>query len=253
MRCRKHFSAATGDRCFGQNKRRLNNKIYKELASCVSMRRIARNLGISRTTVMRKLIFLGQKCLEEIQEQNSKSPKVTRIQFDELETIEHTKLKPLSIPIAVTYPERRILGFEVARMPAKGHLSKLSVKKYGKRKDERAKAMEDLFSSIKPFVDESCVLESDENPYYSRHINKHFPKGRHARFKGRRGSTTGQGELKKVRFDPLFQLNHTCAMLRANINRLVRKTWCTTKVPERLRFHLAIYAHFHNNHLIESS
>lgn len=253
MRCRKHFSDATDDRCFGQNKRRLNFKIYKELGSCVSMRRIARNLGISRTTVTRKLMFLGHKCLEELQGQNKKFAKATHVQFDEMETIEHTKLKPLSIPIVVTYPERRILGFEVARMPAKGKLAKLSLKKYGKRKDERSKAMDKMFSSLAPLIDESALLDSDENPYYPKHTRKHFPKGTHRRFKGQRGSITGQGELKKIRFDPLFRLNHTCAMLRANINRLVRKTWCTTKNPERLRLHIAIYAHFHNNFLIESS
>jgi len=37
----------------------------------------------------------------------------------------------------------------------------------------------------------------------------------HRTVKGRRGSIAGQGELKKIGFDPLFSLNHTCAMLRA--------------------------------------
>ena len=61
---------------------------------------------------------------------------------------------------------------------------------------------------------------------------------------------TGQGELKKLRFDPLFALNHTCAMLRANINRLFRRTWCTTKKKERLEQHLAVYMDFHNRILL---
>ena len=60
---------------------------------------------------------------------------------------------------------------------------------------------------------------------------------------------TGQGELKKVVYDPIFSLNHTCAMLRANINRLVRKTWCTTKKPERLAMHITLYALYHNLNL----
>ena len=44
---------------------------------------------------------------------------------------------------------------------------------------------------------------------------------------------TGQGELRDKRFDPMFALNHTCAMLRANINRLFRRTWCTSKRIDR--------------------
>jgi sugar phosphate permease len=66
---------------------------------------------------------------------------------------------------------------------------------------------------------------------------------------GQRGSSTGQGELKKIKFDPLFSLNHTCAMLRANVSRLFRKTWCTTKRPDQLRAHLMIYAEYHNSQL----
>ena len=49
-----------------------------------------------------------------------------------------------------------------------------------------------------------------------------------------------QGELKKRGKDPLFYINHTLAMLRANVNRLIRKTWCTTKDPAQLIYHLAI-------------
>ncbi|MCP4050867.1 MAG: transposase, partial [bacterium] len=73
----------------------------------------------------------------------------------------------------------------------------------------------------------------------------------HEKSKGEKGCVAGQGELKKVRIDPLFAINHTLAMLRANINRLVRKTWCTTKKPERLLDHLAIYTWFHNTKLIQ--
>jgi hypothetical protein len=64
--------------------------------------------------------------------------------------------------------------------------------------------------------------------------------------KGRRACVVGQGELKKGGRDPLFTLNHTCAMFRANVNRLIRKTWNTTKKRICLEWHLQIYAHFHN-------
>ena len=62
----------------------------------------------------------------------------------------------------------------------------------------------------------------------------------------------GQGELKKIGKDPLFSLNHTAAMLRANINRLFRRTWRTTKKPERLADHIALYVWYHNSELIQN-
>ncbi len=62
--------------------------------------------------------------------------RVSDIQFDELQTIEHTKYKPLSVVMAVCKESRQIVGFQVSKMPATGHLAKLSRKKYGSRPDE---------------------------------------------------------------------------------------------------------------------
>jgi hypothetical protein len=47
-----------------------------------------------------------------------------------------------------------------------------------------------------------------------------IPGAVHTTVKGRHGCVVGQGELKKIVFDPLFSFNHTAAMARANINRL---------------------------------
>lgn len=177
------------------------------------------------------------------------SSTVSSLQFDDLETFEHTKYKPLSVTLAVEEGTRRILGFRVAQMPAKGHLSKKGIKKYGFRRDERAKARADLLRELSPIVQTGAIIKSDSNPYYPADVAKYLPQARHITYVSRRGAITGQGELKKTEFDPIFSLNHTFAMLRANISRLIRKTWCTTKLKERLEDHLAIYAVYHNQHL----
>jgi len=70
-----------------------------------------------------------------------------------------------------------------------------------------------------------------------------------SRLLNRRGCSTGQGELKKLVYDPIFSLNHTCAMLRANLNRLFRKTWCTTKTVQGLVDPLSIHVRYHNTRL----
>ncbi|MDR3607717.1 MAG: hypothetical protein P4M08_10090 [Oligoflexia bacterium] len=97
-----------------------------------------------------------------------------------------------------------------------------------------------------PYVREDCHWTSDENPHYPYYLKRHHPSATHTRVKGGRGAITGQGELKKLRFDPLFSLNHTCAMLRANLNRLFRRTWCTTKTKQGLIDHLSMYVSYHN-------
>ena len=104
-----------------------------------------------------------------------------------------------------------------------------------------------------PLVDQKATFTSDENPHYPKYLRERFPRATHERLKSRRGCVVGQGELKKIGFDPLFALNHTCAMLRANMNRLARRTWCTTKTRTGLLDHLAIYVNFHNRVLTSVS
>lgn len=179
---------------------------------------------------------------------NHTTPKAAAIEFDDLETFELTKCKPISVTLAVESKTRRILGIEVSSMPAKGLLVK-KARKYGPRADERSVAREKLFSRIKPLILEGAQISSDSNPHYPGDVKRHFPSSIHKRYEGKRGANTGQGELKKVKFDPLFSLNHTCAMLRAHVNRLFRKTWNTTKNIDRLHDHLMIYAAYHNENL----
>jgi len=250
--CQKTFSQASLELCFRQKKRTLNPDIFKFLVSGVSMRRSALLLKTNRKTIARKLIFLGQCSefafkLDRLEHSNSQE-----VEFDDLETFEHTKLKPLSVTMAVETGTRRILGFRVARMPAKGLLVKRSLKKYGPRKDERKLQREDLFKELKNHISPLCTFKSDENPHYPSTVKRHFPLSHHKRFKGRRGCVVGQGELKAGGFDPLFSLNHSFAMTRANMHRLFRRSWNTTKKPESLKWQFYMYITFHNLFLIRN-
>jgi transposase-like protein len=248
--CGHVFSDATFQECYRQKKRRINPRVYELLCSGVSQRRSARLLKVTRKTIARKLLFLAKKLREENRRAFLQGPLIEGFQFDDLETFEHTKLKPLSVTMAVEKATRRILGFEVSSMPAKGYLAKLSYKKYGKRADRRAEGRKRLFSALKEKVLSGALIESDSSPHYPGPVKEFFPHATHKTTLGGRAAIVGQGELKKLRFDPLFALNHTYAMQRANVNRLFRKTWCTTKDPERLRDHIELYVHYHNQVLL---
>lgn len=214
-----------------------------------SQRRIALLLNTNRKTVARKIKFLG---LEKNAKRISwlkcyQKHKALFVQFDDMVTFEHTKCKPLAISLMVEEKTRKILDFEVSPMAASGNLAKISRKKYGRRKDGRQKAWQRLFERSRWIIDENVRFKSDELALYPVMVRKYFPKATHLRFKGRRGCVVGQGELKSGGFDPLFDLNHTCAMIRDSLGRLVRRTWCTTKKPDSLRDLLEIYIDFHNN------
>lgn len=249
--CQKTFSTATTHPCRNQKKRHLNPEIYQYLVSGVSQRRLARVMRINRKTVVRKFLFLGLCAYQIFLEHRRQQSPSEEIEFDDLETFEHSKLKPLSVTMAVETQTRRILGFRVAKMPAKGHLVQRAFKKYGKRQDQRKSQRQALFRELRPYLKSQVVIKSDENPHYGPCVRKYFPKSLHQVYKGRRGCVVGQGELKAGGFDPLFSLNHSFAMLRANINRLFRRTWNTTKKPERLAIHIMLYTLYHNLELIK--
>lgn len=248
--CQQTFSQATTDPRFLQKKRRLNFPIFMRIATGASLRECARQLKCHQRTVARKLVFLGRQS-ECFLDKLRNSWQSHEVQFDDMETFEHSKVKPLSITLAVDKQYRLILGHRVSQMPAKGLLAKKARQKYGVRQDERRNGRKSLFKQISPCLKFCQLLESDQNPHYVPDIKKFFPQITHKTYKGRRGCVVGQGELKSGGFDPLFSLNHTCAMLRANINRLFRRTWNTTKKRENLSHHISIYSKLHNQRILK--
>lgn len=248
--CKKEFSDATFQLRYRQRLRSVNGLVERELISGSSLRRTALILKLNYKTVVRKFFYLGRKARRDNERRIKELEPIKEIQFDDMETFEHTKLKPLSISVAVIKKRRYILGAKVSAMPAKGLLAEKSRAKYGPREDNRKKARKELFESIKFLITKETVFESDENPHYYKQLREHFPDCEYHQYKGRRGCVVGQGELKATGKDPLFSLNHSCAMIRYSISRLVRKTWVTTKKPESLQNHLDIYLSYHNRLLI---
>jgi hypothetical protein len=218
------------------------------------MRRSALLLGIHQKTVSKKLVFLAKKAtLKNDRLIKKLAGKVHNIQIDDLITKENSKLKPLSVSLAVDEKRRVILGAEVSQIPAFGKLAHLGIKKYGKRTDEHNEGLQRLFERIVRIASPDALVTSDEHQRYPYFVTTFFPRGKHQTFKSEKGCIVGQGELKKVNFDPLFIINHTCALLRANINRLFRRTWCTTKDPKRLKDHLDIFIYYYNQVILQPS
>jgi hypothetical protein len=155
--CKKAFSQATYQLCYRQKKRHKNEDLRKHFSSLGSQRRAAKNFNLARVTVARKFYFLSLRAEFFLNKENQKKPKAKEIEFDDLETFEHTKCKPLSVTVAVETDTRRILGLEVSVMPAKGLLVE-KAKKYGYRRDERRCGRRRLFKKIKPLTEKMRSL-----------------------------------------------------------------------------------------------
>lgn len=219
----------------------LNYKLAKLLVEGVSLRSASRILGLTYKNTYQKFLWL-RRIVEE--KKKLIHYKETEIQFDELETIHHTKCKPLSVTVVTS--KEYLLALQVAEMPAKGRLAKISKQKYGERKDERQHVVESALNYVKSKLKtDPLVIKSDASPFYKNIVERVFSQSfyeQHSR----------AGEIDKLRskihennhkrrFDPLFDVNHACALLRSQIKRLTRRSWCTTKKVENLQLHLDLF------------
>jgi hypothetical protein len=210
------------------------------------MRRAAKLLGIDRKTVARRIPYLAEQAKQKQLGFDSNKMSTSEVYIDELITFEHTRCKPVAVCMAVS-KERKILALSVSPMPPNGkHLKKVALRKYGIRPNLRRKGVKKCLNAISAHVLKETVFKSDEDTSYASLIRYHFPANTHQAFPSKRAVIAGQGELKDHSFDPIFAINHTFAMVRANLARLARRTWVTTKKLERLEDFLYIYAGFHN-------
>lgn len=253
--CLKKYSSSSHTPEYKQKKRRMNRIVRNELASGVSLRRCARNLSLHKTTIARKLDYLAKKARLSHTEflSSIQSESITHVQFDDLITSIHTKLKPLAISVVIDAKNRYILGAKVSEIPAFGHLAKISRRKYGQRKNEHPKNLENLLAHIKPLISPNATFKTDEHKRYPEIVARHFKNAIHEKHRSMRASVAGLGELKTKAYDPLFMINHTLAMFRANINRLFRRTWCTSKSVEQLQNHVDIFIEYFNEMVLEKS
>lgn len=239
--CGRTFSSRSFKPDYGHKKMDLNDKLRKLLVEGSSLRACSRILGMTYNNTCAKFHWLMAQA--RLQKEVLKYQAQT-LYFDEMETIHHTKCKPLSIGVVVN-DKYQILSLQVAEMPAKGRLAAFSVQKYGPRRDDREKMIEEMLREVQSKLILAPVeIKSDAKSSYAKHVRNCFPKAlyeTHSRAQKDRHRDRLHEKLHKKIYDPLFALNQRCAKLRSDIRRLTRRSWCTTKKPENLQGHLDLY------------
>jgi hypothetical protein len=208
-------------------------------------------LGINRKTVVRKFLFLAECAQARHEEWLEKTlPTLTHTQFDEMESFEHTRLKPLSIPLLVNGENGNILNLEVASLGYKGRFAALALKKYGPREDHSEKAALRVLETLNKCPN-PIEIRTDLKTSYPRLITEAVAdKATHVPVKADRLSLAQRLFHKGRRNgnDPLFMLNFTAAKIRHDLSRMARKVWTTTKKMDRLYAHLFLFIAYHNGY-----
>jgi len=143
-KCGKKCSSATFKPTYRQKKRRINSTVRFALGSNMCPKDIAEMVSVNIKTVAARLIWQAKQSRVKnklyLGAYLELLGPIKCVQFDDLVTFEHTKCKPLTVPMAVIDGKRVPLGFMVASISAFGHLASISRKKYGKRQDNSRQA-----------------------------------------------------------------------------------------------------------------
>jgi len=249
--CGSGFSSRTFSFTYRQKRPDLNGPVFSLLTRGITIRGVGRHLGIAYMTAYQKFLWLARRA-EKFHAQSRHNCR--EILFDDMESIEHTKLKPVSVALVVN-ENYQILSARVGTIPAKGRLAELSQKKYGPRENQREITMRKSLLEAKQLLKNTPdLIKSDAHPSYPILQQEVFPGILYERHSSREQKEKDRELIhrasSKRAFDPLFALNQRCAKLRADIRRLTRRSWCTTKRLAHLELHLQLYIAANNGYPI---
>ena len=250
--CRRTFSTQTFRLDYRLRKPALHFHLMGLFASKVTHRQSARILHCTRRTVARRLALLGSHCQafhrRMLARARARCGLLGVFQLDELETFEHNRrLAPVTMPILIGRKSYFIVDLKTAALPCRGGLSKSDrIKKEerekasGKRTSGSREAVEACFRTLAEvhFPRGPVSVETDRKPSYATSLRRIF---------GRRLFHERTHSREKRNYaNPLFPINHTLAMARDSVSRLVRRTWAASKKRERLAWHAWIWAVWRN-------
>jgi transposase-like protein len=246
--CGKLFSTHTFKSTVNQKKPEINSMLFKMLVSGVSLRRASEILNVKYDTVVRRFHYLARQA-EVHHHVFLKTVQTSYVQVDELETVLHARPKALSVPMVVRVKTGEILGFAVAKMPAKGLLASVGASLYKWTTDERSRKFQSMLRILMPCFKVKATFKCDSNPSYSKWITNIIPHAQVDQIVAGKKVAKSLGVAKP--FDALFAINNVFARLRHDMNRLGRKTWSTTKTVEGLEDHLWLYVAWNNGYKLK--
>jgi len=245
--CGKGFSTHTDSPMAYMKKPDIQLRLFGEMVSGVSMRRASQLLHVQEKTVLKHIKYLVAQ-IKEIHKAYLSTLKTSYVLVDELETFMVARPCPLSVPMVVHVRTGKILGFEVARMPAKGHLAQIGQSRYGWTVDNRQQYFKKMISDLLPCFKQKITFKCDNHPHYDAWIRSQIP----PIFQVDVDQTPAKKKKTPIGqpkpFDELFKINNTFAKMRNDMNRLARKTWNTTKKEYGLENHIWLYIAWHNKY-----
>ena len=252
LECHRTFSSQTFRVDYRLRKPRLHLVLFRDFVSKITMRQSARTLGCTRRTVAHRLALLGKHCREfhnsMLERARARGGLGGTFQLDELETFEDSRrLKPVTVPVLIERQSYFVLHAACAPLPARGGLSPAWRRKkedlereLGKRRSGSVAVVRESFELLARWHQPlgPVAVQTDRKSSYAANLKRIFGhRVRHERHSSQAVRSYG---------NPLFPINHTLAMMRDGVSRLVRRTWAAAKLRDRLALHLWIWIAYRN-------
>jgi transposase-like protein len=251
--CARSFSLQTFRTDYRWRKPGLHFRVFEGLVSKTSLRQMARILEVKRPTIERRFKRLGLQAkrfhLAMLQRANSGLGINGVFQLDEQETFEaDRRLKPVTFPVLIERSSYFVVFGQVAPMGCRGRLSARKEEQRakaeqieGRRISESRRAVFACFKVLQKVHERGAGIDiqTDKKSSYNRLLKKAVGQ----QFASHQ---TVSSRAPRCYGSMLFPINHTLAMMRDGISRLVRRSWCVSKLRSRLELHFWVWVAYRN-------
>lgn len=246
LTCRRSFSLQTFRVDYRWKKPALDLLLLKDFVSKVTLRQSARTFGVTRATVERRLDRFGLHARLFHEARMAGKELAGNFQLDEAETFEEDRRKkPLTLPVLIERSSFFLVHVEVASLPARTTSTKRKPARAessssSRRRSGSRSAVKRCFEALASHrtVGKRLFVQTDCKTSYPPLLREVFGK----EFVHERTISTKKRDSR----NPLFAVNHTLAMLRDGLSRLVRRSWAHAKRARRLERALWVYLLWRN-------
>jgi transposase-like protein len=242
--CRRNFSSQTFSTTYWLRYTNLLAPLFHRLIGCSGLRQIAREFGLSHSSVQRQAERLGRHCLLVLDALGPRGAPTEPLVLDGFRTFEHSQYWPFDLNLLVG-TSHYVYGFNDAELRRGGTMRPSQREKravleatYGRPDPvSTRRAVEELVSRVVP-PGGTAAIASDEHPAYPQAFAR-LPDRSIAH------STTSSTESRTPR-NPLFPANLADLLLRHSSANHKRETIAFSKRRQGALYRAAPWAVWRN-------
>ena len=230
--CNRRFTRRSHSINHRKRKQHLREKITKLYCEKMSLSGIARALNIHRNTVVKYFRENAELARKANKKRLGNDLLTSYVQFDQLETYEHTKRKPVGIQISIRPKTNEVISAKAGYIPLRALSVSKAYSSYWNLKANKSLHAQNMILETKKALKKSGATLSCDRERGALKIAKDFCLEDHIKI------TPTEKRNKKI--DMVFR------RIRNDISRLNRRTICTTKEVSQLQNHLDLWIDYHN-------